>query len=175
MAVRGNRISRSPTTASIEVPVELRVRPAAPADVPTLVELMRAFYAESDYPLPEAAAGRAFATLLADARLGGAWLAEVDGLAVGHAVLTVSFSMEYGGLRGFVDDLYVRPQARGHGVAAALLAAVREDAGTRGVRALHVEVGSENAIARRLYARGGYEDSGHLLLTLPLAPPVHVT
>jgi hypothetical protein len=29
--------------------------------------------------------------------------------------------------------------------------------------------------ARRLYARADYVESGHLLLNLPLAPPVHVT
>jgi predicted GNAT family acetyltransferase len=46
-------------------------------------------------------------------------------------------------------------------------------AARRGVRALHVEVGPDNLVARRLYARAGYADSGHLLLTLPLAKPVH--
>ena len=153
--------------------MEPRIRPATAADVPVLVALMTAFYAESGYPLPPGPAGRAFQTLLGDARLGGVWLAEVDGEAVGHAVLTLSFSMEYGGPRGFVDDLYVSPAARGRGVGAALLAAVRGSCDARGVRALHVEVGPENATARRLYARAGYADSGHLLLSLPLAAPVH--
>jgi ribosomal protein S18 acetylase RimI-like enzyme len=136
---------------------------------------MAAFYAESGYPLPEAPATRAFTTLLADARLGGAWLAEINGEPVGHTVLTVSFSMEYGGLRGFVDDLYVRPEARRRGVGAALLRALHEDCAARGVRAVHVEVDSEDTVARRLYARAGYTDSGHLLLTRRLAAPVHAT
>ncbi len=155
--------------------MNLRVRPATPQDVPALVALMTAFYAESDYPLPAASATRAFSALLADDRLGGAWLAELDGAAAGHVVLTVSFSMEYGGLRGFVDDLYVRPDARRRGVGAALLAAVRDACAGRGVRAMHVEVGPENTGARQLYAEAGYTDSGHLLLTLPLEAPVHDT
>lgn len=149
------------------------IRPAIPADVPALVVLMTEFYAESDYVLPSAPATRAFEMLLADARLGGAWLAEEDGTPVGHLVLTLSFSMEYGGLRGFIDDLYVRPAARGRGVAAALLTAARVAALERGVRALHVEAGPDNLVARRVYERAGYADSGHLLLTLPLAAPVH--
>lgn len=151
------------------------IHPASMTDVPALVALMTAFYDEADYPLPAGPAARAFASLLADARLGGAWLAELAGEAVGHAVLTLCFSMEYGGLRGFVDDLYVSPAARGHGVGAALLGAVQDACVTRGVRALHVEVGPANETARRLYARAGYLDSGHLLLTLPLAPPVHAS
>jgi GNAT superfamily N-acetyltransferase len=81
--------------------------------------------------------------------------------------------MEYGGLRGFIDDLYVRPAARGQGAGAGLLTAAREAAAAWGVRALHVEVGPDNQVARRLYARAGYTDSGHLLLSLPLAAPVH--
>lgn len=152
-----------------------QIRPARAEDVPALVSLMRAFYAEAGFPLSVESAARAFGPLIADARLGGVWLAEDAGQAVGHVVLTVSYSMEYGGLRGFVDDLYVRPTARGHGVAAQLLVTARAEAVARGVRALHVEVGPDNEVARRLYARAGYGDSGHLLLTLPLDAPVHAT
>jgi ribosomal protein S18 acetylase RimI-like enzyme len=133
----------------------VQIRPATSADVPALVALMTAFYAESDFPLPVGPATRAFETLLADPRLGSVWIAEDGDAAVGHAVLTLCFSMEYGGLRGFIDDLYVRPEARGRGAAAALLAAVRAAAVARGVRALHVEVGPDNHTARRLYARAG--------------------
>jgi L-amino acid N-acyltransferase YncA len=75
--------------------------------------------------------------------------------------------MEYGGLRGFIDDLYVRPAVRGEGAGAALLAAARAAAVERGVRALHVEVGPENLTARRLHARAGYVESGHLFLSVP--------
>lgn len=151
------------------------VREATPGDVPALVALMTAFYAEADFPLPEAAANRTFTALLAAPALGQIWLFESGGQPAGFVVLTVCFSMEYGGLRGFVDDLYVRPEARGQGLAAAGLAALRRAADVRGVRALHVEVGPENAVARRLYARAGFRESGHLFLTLPLAPPVHAT
>jgi GNAT superfamily N-acetyltransferase len=149
------------------------IRPATATDIPALVALMTTFYAESEFVLPAEPATRAFEALLADPRLGAAWLALVNGAPAGHAVLTVCFSMEYGGLRGFVDDLYVRPDARGRGVGAALLDAIRAAAVARGVRALHVETGPDNATARRLYARAGYVESGHLFLSLPLAAPVH--
>jgi ribosomal protein S18 acetylase RimI-like enzyme len=156
--------------------MDFQIRPAIAADVPALVDLMQRFYAEAGFELPGGPAAQAFDALLADPRLGGIWLAEVpDEGAVGHLVLTVCFSMEYGGLRGFIDDLYVQPAARGRGAAAALLSTARAAAVERGVRALHVEVGPENATARRLYERAGYADSGHLFLTLPLDAPVHAT
>jgi ribosomal protein S18 acetylase RimI-like enzyme len=151
----------------------VEIRSAAAVDVPALVALMTGFYAEAGFALPREPAERAFQALLADARLGGVWLCEIGGEAVGYVVLTVSFSMEYGGLRGFIDDLYVQHAARRQGAGEELLRAVRAAAGERAIRALHVEVGPENQTARRLYARAGYADSGHMLLSLPLAAPVH--
>src|SRR5437660_6396609 len=143
------------------------VRPAGAADVPTLVALMQAFYAEADFPLPPAPAAAAFTALLADPRLGGVWLARDGAEAVGHLVLTVCFGMEYGGLRGFIDDLYVRPAARGRGTGAALLDAARAGAIARGLRALCVETGIVDHPARSLYARGGYVESEHAPLVTP--------
>lgn len=151
----------------------LEVRPAGAADVPALVALMRDFYAEAGLALPAESAARTFEALLAEPALGGVWIAEAGGAAVGHVVLTVCFSMEYGGPRGFIDDLYVRPAARGQGAGAALLAAARAAANARGVRALHVEVGVDNDVAKRLYTRAGYADCGHRLWSLPLRAPVH--
>lgn len=96
-------------------------------------------------------------------------------LAAGYIVLTLSFSMEYGGLQGFVDDLFVREPYRGRGLATAALEEVRRTCEILCVRALHVEVGPANDTARGVYRRNGFEDSGRLLLTLPLAAPVHDT
>lgn len=152
-----------------------RVRQATAADVGALVALMGEFYAEAGYPLSTDAAARTFGALLGDARLGAVWLADdddEDGPA-GFVVLTVGFSMEYGGLRGFLDDLFVRADRRGEGLAGALVAAVWAECVRRGVRALYVEVGADNAAAHRVYARAGMEDTGRLLLAAPLAPPVH--
>lgn len=151
------------------------IRRASEADVPTLVALMSDFYAESNFPLPVASATRTFAALLAAPHLGAVWIAELDAMPVGHVVMTVAFSMEYGGLRGFIDDLYVRPPARGGGIGMALLTAVRDHATARGLRALCVETGLADHPARSLYMRAGYIDSQHALLVQPLASPVHLT
>lgn len=151
----------------------MEIRPAGRPDVPSLVELMQAFYAEADFPLASASAANTFEALLGDPRLGGVWVATDGTDVIGHVVLTVSFSMEYGGLRGFIDDFYVRPAARGRGAGACLLGAVREAAAARGVRALLVETSADNETAVRAYARAGYADSGHMLMSLALAPAVH--
>lgn len=149
------------------------IRRARESDVDTLVRLMSDVYAESGFSLPGDAAARAFASLLAAPQLGAVWIAEEDDAAVGYIVMTVVFSMEYGGLRGFIDDFYVRPIARGRGIGASLLRAVRDHAERQQLRALWVETGLADHPARPLYHRAGYVDTGHALLVQPLAAPVH--
>jgi GNAT superfamily N-acetyltransferase len=100
-------------------------------------------------------------------------MVEIDGKAAGYAVLTVSYSMEHGGLRGFVDDLFVRPEARRRGLATALLTAIHGEAMDRGVRALVVETSLVESPARRLYAHAGFKDRGLQLLSQELAAPLH--
>lgn len=149
------------------------VRAARVEDVPALVALMEEFYDESGYSLPRDAAARAFTTLLADPRQGRVLLVEVEHEATGYVVLTLGFSMEYGGLRGFVDDFFVRPAARRRGYGAAALEAVKHTCRELGVRALLVETGPKNHPARTIYARAGFEESGRMLLGQALAPPIH--
>jgi GNAT superfamily N-acetyltransferase len=149
------------------------IRAAQQEDLPVLVALMAEFYGEAGYPLPREAAASAFATLLNDPRLGRVWLVQAESVAVGYLVLTVAFSMEFGGLRGFIDDFFVLPTARGRGYGGAALAAVRQACGQLGIRSLLVETGGEGHAARRLYARAGFEENGRVFLTQPLAPPLH--
>jgi ribosomal protein S18 acetylase RimI-like enzyme len=150
-----------------------RVRPASQADVPTLVRLMGEFYAESGFPLPERQATRTFQTLLSASELGAVWLLRHEGHPAGFVVLTVAFSMEYGGLRGFVDDLFVSPRFRQQGLASEALKAVMQACAERGVRALLVETSLANDTAVRVYRRAGFDETGRLLLSKPLAAPVH--
>lgn len=148
------------------------IRLATLTDVDALVRLMREFYAESNFSLSEQSASRAFEALLDDSRLGQVWMIEHDGHPAGFVVLTVSFSMEYGGLRGFVDDFFVAPQYRNRGLGHAALEEVKRACRRRGVRALMVETGPDNDAALNAYRRAGFVDSGHCLLTLPLAEPL---
>jgi GNAT superfamily N-acetyltransferase len=153
--------------------MDARMRGAGPGDVPVLIELMTAFYDEGGYPLPRAAATRAFQSLLADPALGRVWIIERDGVAVGHIVLTLGFSMEYGGLRGFVDDFFVRPEHRNQGLGAMALATVRQACQQLGVRALLVETGPDPHPARRLYERAGFAENGRVFMSQALAGAVH--
>ena len=134
---------------------------------------MTEFYAEAGFALSDDAARRAFTILLNDPLLGHAWLIEEEAEGVGYVVLTFPFSMEVGGFRGFVDDFFVRPPARGRGLGAAALLTIRRKCAELGVGAVLVETGPEEHPARRLYARAGFEANGRVLLTQVLGQAVH--
>jgi GNAT superfamily N-acetyltransferase len=148
---------------------------ASPNDVPQLVAMMNEFYAESGYPLNHQRATEAFATLLADDRLGYVWFIQADGQDVGYVVLTLCYSMEYGGPNAFVDDLFVRMPFRRTGLATAALTEVRAFCAKRGVRALHVETGRDNAAGQAVYRRIGFTPTDRQLLTLQLTNPTHAS
>lgn len=155
--------------------MEFEVRLAERDDVPALATLMVEFYEEAGYLLSREAATRTFIALFDDPRHGRVWLVERDAAPVGYLVLTLGFSMEFGGVRGFVDDFFVRPSARGKGLGAAALTAARQACKELGVRALLVETGPDDHPARHLYARAGFKASGRVLLTQAFASAVHET
>ncbi|MBV9381893.1 MAG: N-acetyltransferase [Streptosporangiaceae bacterium] len=57
-------------------------------------------------------------------------------------------------------SMWVRPQARGHGVGEALVSAVTAWAADRGFAAVHLWVSEVNLPARRLYERCGFKLTG---------------
>jgi ribosomal protein S18 acetylase RimI-like enzyme len=147
------------------------MRQASVADLDRLVALMAEFYAESGYPLTSQHATRAFAALLADERLGRIWLLQAQGADVGYLVVTLGFSMEYGGFDAFVDDLFIQPPFRGAGLGTRALGEARAFCQARGVRALHLEVEPDNTAAQAFYRKTGFASTGRQLLTLRLAVP----
>jgi GNAT superfamily N-acetyltransferase len=150
------------------------VRPAQLSDVTTLATMMIEFYAEADFTLSREAAQRTFEQLIRWPERGCVWILECDAGVAGFIVLTFAYAMEYGGQRGFVDDLFVRRSFRKRGLGTAAIAVVKAHCLATGVRALFVQTGSDNGPAGRVYKRAGFTDTGHQLLVQPLQSPIHV-
>lgn len=126
-------------------------------DIPLLVELMGEFYAESNYPLDKQWATATFSALLGDNSLGAVRIILQDSEPAGYVVLTIQFSMEYGGLLGIIDDLFIRPACRRRGLARALLSSLFDECNRREALAVRVEVGQDNDAAKLLYQSYGLE------------------
>ena len=143
------------------------IRNASAEDLPILLDLMEDFHGESGRALDREWAKAAFLALLGNLPLGAIWIATSDGEAVGYVVLTVRFTMEFGGLDAFIDDLFVRPAFRRRGLAQSLLAELFSECDRRGVLAVHVEAGRDNDAALGLYRSRGLQPGtdGRLMLT----------
>ena len=151
----------------------MSIRTATSADLGMLVDLMTEFYRESAFTLQPGSAREAFAKLLTEPALGRIWICEQDGEAVGYIVLTIGFSMEYGGRDAFVDDLFVRPRFRGGGLGRQLLDTLIAECIRLDVLALHLEVDRANNQAHGLYRSFGFVDNDRQLLTMKLGRAIH--
>ena len=142
------------------------IRRADTSDVELLVQLMAAFYAESGYDLDQDRAAIAFGDLLSDPSLGRIWIL---GESVGYVVLTLGYSMEYGGRDAVVDDLFVRKAHRRAGLGHVVLETVLDECREQGVKAVHLEVGRDNVAAQALYRELGFHGNDRQLLTRALS------
>jgi GNAT superfamily N-acetyltransferase len=149
----------SPTGAE-----EVRFDPASTSSLGDLLALMREFYAVESLPFDEETAKGALVPLLSDDAIGRAWLMRLGGAKVGYAVLTLGWSLEFRGRTAFVDELYVREAYRRQGIGGKTVDFLETVAKGLGVQAVVLEVGRENAAARSLYEKRGFEDRGYLLV-----------
>jgi GNAT superfamily N-acetyltransferase len=74
---------------------------------------------------------------------------------VGVAVLAYRLSVSLGGTFASIEDLYVRPEARGEGVGRALLEAIGERCAVRGISYVEAQVKEDEA--ELFYVALGYE------------------
>lgn len=142
--------------------VEIRV--ATTDDAHVVEELWRAFEAEVP-PAPHI--DHDVANELAEIRelvaSGLAFVARDDGRPIGLAL-----ARRTGSRLGRLTDLYVVPEARGNGVAAALVHAVVDALVALGVEYLDLEVTSSNSRARTVYQRWGFGED-LVVLVAPVA------
>lgn len=134
----------------------LIIRPAAPADVSTLFELIQAL---ADYEkLSHAVTGNAAA--LAEHLFGAhpcieAILAEVDSKPVGFALFFTNYSTFLTKPGLYLEDLFVLPEYRGQGIGKALLAQLAHLALERDYGRLEWSVLDWNEPAIAFYRRMG--------------------
>ncbi|MEM8578266.1 MAG: GNAT family N-acetyltransferase [Pseudomonadota bacterium] len=139
---------------------------AAPEHLERLEPLVAAFHAEEGLTLAGEDRRAALLPLLEGIPHGAAYLIGPARAPIGYIIVTFGWSVEFGGMDGFVDELFIRPGVRGRGIASEVLLALPRALSGAGLKALHLEVSTENAAAQRLYARAGFGlRSGYHLMT----------
>lgn len=138
---------------------------ARPEHLDRLVALSGAFAAETGQGGDDDHRRAALVPLLEGSPHGVAYLIGPPRAPVGYVVVSFGWSLEFGGLDGFVDELYIRPAVRGRGMASDVLSSLPKALADAGMRALHLEVHRDQDRARRLYGKAGFalRDGYHLM------------
>ena len=136
---------------------DVRIRPMEPGDGEAVLAMMRVFYASPAVLSngSEEIYRRDVAACLEPGSGVTGWVLEAPGAAVvGYAMTARSFSTEYGGPCLWIEDLYIMPEYRGHGLGSAMLRHIEERNPDAVIFRLEAE--AENR-ANHAYARCGYE------------------
>jgi GNAT superfamily N-acetyltransferase len=120
-------------------------------DRPEWERLFRGYLTFYERSLETEALDRAWGAFMRDEIL-HARVARLDGRPVGIVHFLVHASTSTADVC-YLQDLYTEPEARGHGVARALIAAVVEFAQARECSRVYWATSESNATARRLYDR----------------------
>ncbi|HEX2209041.1 MAG TPA: GNAT family N-acetyltransferase [Longimicrobium sp.] len=136
----------------------IEIRRATPADLEDVVDLLAAQLAEHGIPIERADLAFAAEGILRVPDRGFVLLATAQEGAVGVACCSFSWTVERGGMVAWLDELYVVPARREHGIGNELLGEVIAAATETGCRTVELEVETSHARAEHLYRRHGFAD-----------------
>ncbi|MFP4274331.1 MAG: N-acetyltransferase family protein [Paracoccaceae bacterium] len=126
---------------------------ARPEDLDRLLPLVAAMHAETGIAQTDEGRRAALTPLLEGSPHGAIYLIGPQRAPIGYVVMSFGWSLEFGGLNGIIDEIFIRPGVRGRGIASEVLGALWQALRPAGLKALHLEVAREDHAARRLYER----------------------
>lgn len=126
-------------------------------DHEVLTKMILALYTEdpSSNVMTTAKIDRTIA-MMEDGRTGRFIMAEVDGATAGYALLSYYWSNEFGGRVVYIDELFILPAYRNHGLGTRLMESIFENA--EEAVAFALEVTPKNDKAKALYERMGFRE-----------------
>jgi ribosomal protein S18 acetylase RimI-like enzyme len=145
-------------------------RPCGPKDHKALLKLIVAYYRFDKIPYHLASLSRGLDTLLRNLSQGQAWLLETHHKAIGYAVLTYNFDLEYGGVEGMLTDLYVEKRYRDRGVGSLALYEIEDFCRERGIRTIELQVQHHNKSAKTFYRKAGFRILPRKVMILEVRP-----
>lgn len=126
---------------------------ARPQDAERLLPLVAAFHAELGLETSEADRLAGISPLLEGSPHGVVYLMGPQRAPIGYVVICFGWSVEFGGMDGFVDEIFVRPSVRGRGIGSEVLRQLAKALTQAGMRALHLEVRKDDTATRRFYEK----------------------
>lgn len=137
---------------------------AKPDDIDRVMRLVGDFHAEEGVMQDATTRHAAIRPLLEGSPHGAIYLIGPARAPIGYVTVSFGWSVAFGGLDGFVDEIYIRRSVRGRGIGTEVLQALPKALAGAGLKALHLEVDRENERARKLYEKLHFEPRDRYML-----------
>lgn len=148
----------------------VRIRPAVPADLDSLVALLQILFAiEEDFASDHGRQRRGLELMLENER-GCVLVAEAAGEVVGMCTGQVTISTAEGGPALLVEDVVIREEWQGKGVGRLLMERLGAWARERGIQRLQLLADRNNSPALGFYANLGWQSTALVCLRKKLTP-----
>ena len=139
---------------------------AGPDNQGALLTLMERCHTERALPPDQDHLTAVIAPLLDGSPLGAIWTVGPARAPLGYVMVTFGWSIDHGGMIGWIADVYVRPSVRRRGIGTEVVHAVALSLRQAGVKALHAAIPEGAADAERFCQRVGFDKrSGETILT----------
>ena len=135
------------------------VREIRKEDYQLYMDLSREFYDSEAvlHPIPESYREETWKEMMRSPEFVRGNILEKEGAPAGYGLTSRTFSQEAGGKVVWLEELYIRPEYRCHGLGKEFFRYVDEKIAPE-VKRLRLEIEPENLRAKKLYLSLGYED-----------------
>lgn len=148
---------------------DCRIQPASADDIPAMCALLALLFTqEADFTADTAKQARGLQLILDEPARGCLLVARAGEEHLGMVNLLFTVSTACGAPVALLEDLIVRPEARGCGIGDALLRAAIDSARNAGCARITLLTDDDNLTAQRFYTRHGFVHSAMRPLRLDL-------
>ena len=149
--------------------MKINYRPFKDSDKEIISGLIQDLYKEDNSirPMTAEKIRKTFEVFKSNPGKGSIVIIEKDNITTGYSILINFWSNEFGGNILFVDELYIKKEFRGHGIATDFIKHLTDNRSEETV-ALQLQVTPDNAKARKLYERIGFKLHKNNTLVLDL-------
>jgi GNAT superfamily N-acetyltransferase len=96
------------------------------------------------------------------------WLVTVNSAPVGYAIMTFTFSFEFGGIQAAIDEVYLCSTQRRKGLGTLVLELLEREAANSGAKALWGDISDEKPWLYTFYERAGFNPYPYRPYSKPL-------
>lgn len=135
------------------------IRKISPSDRGEYIKMAEDFYSSDAvcHRVPSSNFESTFTELMQSQKYAEAYVLEYHEKIAGYALLAKTFSQEAGGIQVWIEELYVKPEFRGHGLGHEFFEFLEKHL-PRNTKRIRLEAESDNQKAISLYRQLGFQD-----------------